>query len=77
MEFTVVCNLDSLLKQREWDYKTAHQELGIREATISEWARNVNKTFSREQIVTIMAKFELTDLSQLITVRINEGEENQ
>ncbi|KZE65144.1 hypothetical protein AV545_04260 [Paenibacillus jamilae] len=72
MNIVIECHLNSLLKQRGWDFKTAHKELGIREATISEWARNVNKTFSREQIAAIMRTFELTDLAQLITVKIEE-----
>ncbi|OMD09839.1 helix-turn-helix domain-containing protein [Paenibacillus odorifer] len=72
MNIEIICHLDSLLKQRGWDFKTAHKETGIREATISEWARNVNKTFSREQISVIMNTFNLTDLSQLITVKVEK-----
>jgi putative transcriptional regulator len=66
----VICHLDSIMNNLNMENKTLSELTGIRPNTLGEMRKNVNKTFSREQILSIMKALELTELEQLISVRL-------
>ncbi|WP_245595208.1 helix-turn-helix domain-containing protein [Fictibacillus gelatini] len=63
----VHCRLKELLEERKMEQKELASLTKIREATISEMCRNINKTFPRHIVEKIADALELNDINELIT----------
>jgi putative transcriptional regulator len=68
------CKLDEILTDRNMDNKTLHRLSGVREATIGEMRRDVNKTFVRESLEKIVNVLEINDISELLEIVDEENE---
>lgn len=66
----IVCHLDDILNRINMENKTLSKLTNIRENTIGEMRRNVNKTFSRENLEAIIQVKELgiSDINQIISI---------
>ena len=63
----IVCHLKQLLDERGMEQKELSKITNIREATISEMTRNINKMFPRSVLEKIADALELDDMNQLIS----------
>jgi putative transcriptional regulator len=68
------CKLDEILTDRNMDNKTLHRLSGVREATIGEMRRDVNKTFVRESLEKIVNVLEINNISELLEIVDEENE---
>ena len=65
---TINCKLKYILEDRGWEQKKLAEMTGIREATISELCRNINKTYPRNVLEKIADALEINDISELIQI---------
>ncbi|MEC0209545.1 helix-turn-helix transcriptional regulator [Paenibacillus ehimensis] len=72
----VRCNLKAILEERGMEQKELAQITGIREATISELCRDINKMFPRTVIDKIADALQIDDLNLLISIQ-NEKDGNR
>jgi hypothetical protein len=84
------CKLDEVLKERNMEAKTLHlltveydkkhfpnsKRLGVREATLGEMRKDINKTFSRESLEKIVNVLNLEDINELIEL-VDEDEQQK
>jgi putative transcriptional regulator len=70
-------NLKQLLIKHDIDQKTLHKLSKVREATIGEMVNDKNKTFSRENLNSIINALGINDIEELITIVEDESEENK
>lgn len=68
----VRCNLKAILEERGMEQKDLAKLTGIREATISELCRNINKMFPRTVIDKIADTLQIDDINVLITIHNEE-----
>lgn len=61
-------NLKSLLDSKGWEQKKLSEVTGIREATISDMCRNINKMYSRQVLEKIADALEIDDINQIIEI---------
>lgn len=62
----IKCNLKQILIDKGWEQKKLAEVTGIREATISELCRDINKTFPRTVLERIAEALEIKDIGELI-----------
>lgn len=68
-------NLKKILSERGMDQKQLAELTGIREATISEMCRDMNKMFPRSALERIADKLQIDDVNELI--RIEKEKDDQ
>lgn len=61
-------NLKSLLDSKGWEQKKLSEVTGIREATISEMCRNINKMYSRQVLERIADALEIDDINKIMEI---------
>ncbi|QGQ97558.1 XRE family transcriptional regulator [Paenibacillus psychroresistens] len=61
-------NLKSLLESKGWEQKKLSEVTGIREATISDMCRNINKMYSRQVLEKIADALEIDDINKIIEI---------
>ena len=61
-------NLKQLLESKGWEQKKLSEVTGIREATISEMCRNINKTYPRQVLLRIADALEINDINEIIEI---------
>lgn len=61
-------NLKSLLDSKGWEQKKLSEVTGIREATISEMCRNINKTYPRQVLERIADALEIDDINKIMEI---------
>lgn len=64
----ITCNLKELLLKKGMDQKELSKRTGVREATISEMCRDINKTFPRSVVEKIANELKIEDINQLISL---------
>ncbi|MFS1518535.1 helix-turn-helix domain-containing protein [Bacillus sp. SCS-151] len=62
----VKSNLKQVLEAKNMEQKDLSKMTGIREATISEMCRDINKMFSRNVLNKIVNALDITDINELI-----------
>jgi DNA-binding Xre family transcriptional regulator len=65
-----------LLIKHNIDMKTLHELTNIRESTIGDIAKDVNKTFSREDLNTIIKVLGITEIEEIISIVEETDNEN-
>lgn len=69
-EAHIVLKLDDLLKERNLSQKDLANMTGMRVGTISELVNGKGISINKVQILSIMVALRLTDLSQIIEIRL-------
>lgn len=63
----LTCRLKLVLEERGMEQKELSKLSGVREATISEMCRDINKTFPRNVIEQIANALEIDDINSLLS----------
>jgi len=64
----IKCNLKELLTARGLDQKTLHKISKVREATIGEMVRDTNKTFTRDNINSIIKALDIKNINEFLSI---------